>query len=111
MKANDSYFLFIQERFSKISGISYKKMFSGMGVYKNGVIFGMVIDGELYFKVDDSNREEFESSGASPFSYQSRGKEVTTSYWRLPEEILENKEELNDWINVSYSISLKNRKK
>ena len=111
MTDKDSYFQFVQERFTDVVGVTYKKMFGGMGLYKNGVVFGMIIQGELYFKVDDTNREEFESRKSVPFVYQSRGKNVQLPYYKLPEEILESPEELNAWVDISYHVSLNKKKK
>jgi DNA transformation protein and related proteins len=110
MSKNDSYFQFIQEKFQPFPGISFKKMFGGMGLYKNGIVFGMIIQGELYFKADEKNQEEFKSRDSHPFTYQSRGKEVTLPYWLLPEEILENGGELEEWIEKSYEVGVRRKK-
>ena len=89
----------VYDAFKDIPGITSRPMFSGWGIYKDGKIFSLIIGGELYFKVSDKNRSEFEKSDSHPFVYPRKGKSITMSYWTLPDEILENKEILLVWIN------------
>lgn len=87
----------------EISGISSRPMFSGWGIYKDGKIFALIIDGELFFKVNKNNQPEFKRRGSHPFSYSRNGKIVELSYWVLPDEILEDKKILAEWISKSIS--------
>ena len=59
----------IQDRLGKIPGITSRAMFGGWGVYKDGIIFAIIDDDQLYFKVDDQLQPEFEQLGSSPFVY------------------------------------------
>ena len=90
-----------------VPGISSKSMFGGWTLYQDGIIFGMIIDGELYFKVDESNIDDFKERGSHPFVYQGKNKPVTMSYWTVPEDILENQTELLIWIEKSIKASSK----
>jgi len=96
---------------SGIKGISHRAMFGGYGIYKDEIIFAIISDDKLYFKVDDSNRVDYEKHGSKPFVYsQGKHKATTMSYWELPSKILNNKKELPSWIQASYKIN-KQRKK
>lgn len=88
----------------EISGI--RPMFGGFGIYKNGIMFALIIDNELYFKADTSAAEFFQNFGSEPFVYESRGKQVKLSYWRVLPEILDDEETLNEWLNMAYSAAL-----
>ncbi len=46
-----------------IPSITSKAMFSGYGIYKRGVIFAIIAEGELYFKVDDKTESEYKKCG------------------------------------------------
>lgn len=84
-----------------VPGITSRAMFGGWGIYKDQVIFAIIIEGELYFKVDDSNRAEFERLGSHPFTYAKKdGKQVTMSYWLVPETVLEDREKLFDLLKL-----------
>ena len=90
-----------------VPGIVSKAMFGGWSIYKDGVIFGLIADGELYFKVDDSNIENYKQRESHPCVYEGKNKQVTMSYWTVPEDILENQSELLEWIEKSIKASSK----
>lgn len=93
-----------------VPGITSRAMFSGWALYKYRVIFGIVIDAELYFKVDDGNRAEFEKVGSHPFTYtKSDGKSAVMPYWLVPAEFMEDKDELMALIDRSIAVSKKQK--
>lgn len=66
-------------------------MFGGHGVFLDGVMFGLLADGDLYLKVDDENRGRFEEAGLAPFVYEGKHRPMQMSYHRAPEPI-------EDWV-------------
>lgn len=111
MKYSD-FALYIQDDvFAGLEGITFKSMFGGYGLYKNGVIFGLIADDELYFKTDDSFAQEFEKKGGRQFIYtHKKGKVTTMPYWTVPDEVLSDSQKLESWIDRSVSISLLKKK-
>ena len=87
-----------------------RAMFGGHGLYKDGIIFAIIVDDVLYFKVDDTNRADFEARGCSPFTYEAKEKRVSMSYWQVPLEVIEDGTELIRWAKKAYAVSLKSRK-
>jgi DNA transformation protein and related proteins len=88
---------FIEELLGSLAPVRIRPMFGGAGISADGMNFGLIIDDTLYLKVDDRNRAAFEAEGMSPFAYQAKGKPVTTSYWRVPDRLLEDPDEIADW--------------
>ena len=79
-------------------------------MYENGIIFAIIVGGELYFKVDDSNRKVFEQLESRPFVYSKNdGKPITMSYWLVPEEVMEDRERLYDLVGKSVAVSRKEK--
>lgn len=111
-KKDQSYHDFvIEDLLGDIDGISSRAMFGGWGIYKNSLIFAIIAEGELYFKVDDSNRRDFEKLGSHPFVYsQGNHKPTAMSYWLLPAEVQEDRELLAKYVNKSVAAS-KNAKR
>jgi DNA transformation protein len=70
-------------------------MFGGYGLYLGADFFGIVYDGRLYFKTDETTREKYRSRGMGPFA--PGGEQVLKSYYEVPEEIVEDDEELASW--------------
>lgn len=102
----------LSEVLSDIDGISSRAMFGGYGIYKDGVIFAIIADEQLYFKVDESNRSDYERYGSKPFVYsQGKHKATTMSYWELPADIQEDRVEIARWVQKSYEVSLCQKRK
>ncbi|PJZ23993.1 competence protein TfoX [Leptospira hartskeerlii] len=97
-----SFLTYVQDRLKVCGPLSYKNMFGGFGVYSGSQIFAMVIKDRLYFRVGQSNQAEYESAGMAPFTYAGKdGKLVRVSYWEVPEEVLEDDEDLVFWFRKS----------
>lgn len=91
-----------------VPNITSLAMFGGWAIYKNGIIFGIIANGELYFKVGEENRFEFEKMESHPFVYtKSDGKPVKMSYWLVPEEVMEDRERLYNLVDESIAVSYK----
>lgn len=103
---------FLSDVFNGIDGISSKSMFGGYGFYKDGIIFAIIADEKLHFKVGSSNQKDYEDYGSAPFVYPMKnGKTTTLSFWELPADIMEDKEILPSWIEKSVQASLLSKKK
>jgi DNA transformation protein len=88
---------FLEDLFAPVGGVRFRRMFGGLGIYREGVMFALVANDVLYLKADDTTRPAFEDEGCAPFRYEARGKAVTMSYWRLPERLFDEPEEFREW--------------
>lgn len=85
--------------------VTVRRMFGGGGVYCDGVMFGLIADDALHFKADESSRQPFEDEACSPFVFEGKGRTISTSYWRIPERLLDNADELVDWARVALGVA------
>jgi DNA transformation protein len=83
-------------------------MFGGVGLYAGDLFFALVANDELYLKVDDSNRPDFEALGIGPFRPFGPDGEAM-QYYPLPGEMLEDADTLSIW--VARAIDVARRKK
>ena len=60
----------------------------------------------LYFKVDDTNRADYEAAGTGPFVFTSERGQSTMSYYEVPADILENKEKMSQWALKALDVAL-----
>jgi DNA transformation protein len=103
----DSEFVsYIKDILKPFSGISFKKMFGGYGVYKNGKIFALISDDELYFKADEKSSKIFKKAGSERFSYEAKGKRIYLNYWKVLPEILEDEDRLKVWVRLVYDAAI-----
>jgi DNA transformation protein len=77
--------------------IRARNMFGGVGIYAADLFFALLDDDTVYFKVDDTNREQFKAHGMGPFRPYGEGGEVM-QYYEVPEEVLEDPEVLRRWV-------------
>lgn len=94
MKDN-SFRDFVLDQLRSLEDVSCRSMFGGYGLYLGADFFGILYDGRLYFKTDESTREEYRDRGMAPFA--PGGNQVLKSYYEVPEEIVEDDEELASW--------------
>ncbi len=97
MAYNEFVTYIIEDQLGAISHIRAKAMFGGYGIYTEDIFFAIIIDDTLYFKVDESNRTDYEKHGCSPFTYIIKGKTQTMQYWNVPDDVLENRDLLTTW--------------
>ena len=101
----------IAEMFSAYGPIQLKRMFSGFGLYSEGICFCLVLrGGEFYFKVDETSAPRFTAEGCKPFSYSQRksGKVITVnSFWQMPERLYDDPDELADWTRQAVAVALR----
>ncbi len=107
MPRSDFVEYIIGDQLSDVHGMSARAMFGGFSIYREGTIVGIVINDELYLKVDRTNQDTYIAMGSAPFEYQKKdGTKTTMSYWNVPLEVVEDREQLITLIDVSYEISL-----
>lgn len=96
----------VEDLFAYLSDVSARAMFGGYGIYRAGVMFGLVEDGELYFKVQDEQKEKYLEFGSRPFTYMKEGKPQELGYYFIPEEVQENNQLFRELAEDAYELAL-----
>jgi len=95
---------FVLDLLAGLPGIRHRAMFGGVGLYADDLFFGILASDILYFKVDDSNRQDYESAGAQPFKpYADRA--MTMPYYAVPIEIMEDATTLVKWAKRAVGVA------
>jgi DNA transformation protein len=81
-------------------------MFGGEGIYAGEQIIGLVIDDQIYLKTTESNRADFLAEGCEPFTYMRGKKRMATSYYAVPERLLDDSEEFAVWARKAQSAAV-----
>ena len=87
-----------------------RRMFGGAGIWSEGLMFALVFDGAIFLKVDAASIPDFEREGSKPFVYtraksQGRVGRASLAYWRLPERLYDDPEELAAWARRALAIA------
>jgi DNA transformation protein len=100
----------LEDLFAPLGGVTFRRMFGGLGIFRDAVMFAMVADDVLYLKIDAENEGSFEAEGCDPFVYSARGKETTMSYRRLPERLYDEPDEFEKWAVAAFDAALRAKK-
>ena len=85
-----------------------RPMFGGFGIFHQGLMFGLIADGNLYLKADDDSRGMFEAEGSDAFSYYKKAKRYQLSYYLAPEAFFEDPEACLYWARMAFDAALRN---
>ena len=89
-----------------IDGVSSRAMFGGHGIYKDGIIFGIIVEDELYFRVNEVTRAVYEARGSHPFVHRrASGVEAVMPYWLVPGDVLDDPGTLVRWVELAVGAS------
>lgn len=104
MPVSDEYLAYVIDQLECLGSIRPRRMFGGAGLYFEGLFFAVVADDVLYFKVDDSNRPDYEAEGMEAFR-PFPDKSMVMGYYQVPIDVLESKETIRDWAEKALRVA------
>ena len=106
MVASDSFAEFLREQLAPLGRITMRRMFGKTGVFCSGLMWGIVADDTLYVRVDDHNRTVFkEVESEPPLNYEKQGRTIDLAFWRVPEHLLDEPDELLTWARAALAAA------
>lgn len=87
---------FVLDQLEDLGGVLPRSMFGGIGLYRDGLFFGIVAGDVLYLKVDDRTRRDYEAAGMAPFKPYAH-RPGSMQYYAVPVGVLESASELAEW--------------
>jgi DNA transformation protein len=100
----------IIDLFAAFGRVSVRRMFGGFGIYADGVMFALASRGVIYLKADDETVAAFRQEGTGPFTYDTKhGKHASLSYWRLPDRLYDDPDELAAWAGIALAVARRSR--
>jgi len=93
---------FVEDQIGRVVPVRTRRMFGGLGLYSDGLFFGIVDDDTLYFKVDDATRPRYEEAGSAAFDPMGS---PMNGYWRVPAGVLEDVDRLAEWAREALEVA------
>lgn len=90
------------EQLSVLPEIAVDSMFSSYGLYADSIFFGIINNGRLYFKTNEVTSRKYRDRGMAPF--QPSSKQKLKNYLEVPEDIIEDSDELLSWAQEAISV-------
>ena len=97
------------ELLAGLGRLEARRMFGGAGLYRDGVMFAILDDDAVFFRVDDALQAEMEAQGSAPWVYSMKrdGTVRAMGYWRMPETAADDPDEAVAIARRSHAAALK----
>jgi DNA transformation protein len=104
MAVSSEYIDYILDQLACVGEVSARRMFGGAGIYRDCLFFALIANDTLYFKVDDSNKPDFETAGMGPFRPFGE-KSYAMYYYEVPIEVVEDGDTLRVWAEKALDVA------
>jgi DNA transformation protein and related proteins len=92
---DDSYKEFVMDQLRDLGGVTCRAMFGGYGLYRDGVFFGIIHKGRLFFKTHAATAKQYSDKGMKPF--RPRARQTLKTYYEVPEDVIDDPDRLSEW--------------
>ncbi|MEO0636696.1 MAG: TfoX/Sxy family protein [Pseudomonadota bacterium] len=100
------------ELFSSLPEVTPRRMFGGVGFFSQGLMFGLIAEGEIYLKCPDEEAHRFEEEGSHAFIYEGQKKgTIKIPYRTIPERLHDDRDELAEWVARTWHIAFEKDQK
>lgn len=110
MAVSEDYLEYLKELLEWLPALRARRMFGGVGFYSDEIFFAIADDAALYLKADSKSEAFYREGGGEQFTYEVKGKVSRMNFWSVPVEILEDQDEMRNWVRVAMETALRVRK-
>lgn len=107
MAASKEFRAFVADQLAGLGPVTVRSMFGGAGIFLDGLMFALIADDVLYFKVDERTRARFEAEGLGAFAYSKGDRVLRMSYFEIPERLYDDPAEMTDWARDAHEAALR----
>lgn len=104
LRVTGAFRSFVLDQLGDLGDVTARSMFGGVGLYANGVFFGLIARDTLYLRVGDANRADYERAKTRPFKPYP-GRTSSMRYYAVPTDVLESAPELATWARKALAVA------
>ena len=98
---------YLADVLTTLGKLETKRVFGLDGIKFDGVLLGFVIDEQLFLRTDVESCGDYVAEGGAPYTFSKRsGAKIITSYYRLPDRLYDEPEELVRWAHRARAAAL-----
>lgn len=105
MAVQAQYLAWILEQLAALRELRSNRMFGGVGLYSDGLFFGLIDDDTLFFKTDGSNAAAYRQRNMPRFMPFPGRPEAVLGYHQVPADVIEDAETLVEWARLSVAVA------
>jgi DNA transformation protein and related proteins len=106
MPVQPQFLAYVLEQLGALSALRSNRMFGGVGLYSDGLFFGLIDDDTVFFKTDDSNIAPYRERNMPRFMPFPDRPEAVLGYHQVPADVIEDAETFVDWARRSVAVAL-----
>lgn len=106
MRNKSSLASYVAEQLAFLGPISQRSIFGAVGIFIEDRLLGIVAGDLLYLHTGPSNRDEYLSRGCRQFKPYPNAFDLTTDHHQVPEDVVNNAEELRQWAERALQASV-----
>jgi len=100
---------YVVELLAGVGRVQAKRMFGGVGLFRDGVMFGVLLNDVVYFRVDDALQADLKAQGSSPWVYTRKGEAREMGYWQMPETAADDPDEAVTIARRAYAAAVRRK--
>jgi DNA transformation protein and related proteins len=102
---DESFKDFILDQLAAMEDVEARRMFGGHGLYHDETFFGIIHNGRLYFKTNETTVREYRQRKMKPF--RPSPKQTLKNYYQVPAEVIEDDDRLCQWAETAIECQKK----
>ena len=106
MAVQPSYLGYVLEQLGALTALRSNRMFGGIGLYSDGIFFGLIDDDTLFFKTDAGNSADYIARNMPRFMPFPDRPEAVMAYYQVPADIIEDADAIRNWARKSVAVAL-----
>jgi len=111
MASHSAFVDSLPDLLAELGEVHLRRMFGGYGVFKEGLMFGLVAEDRLYLRTDDESKGAYEERGCEPFVFGERnGVSIVSRYYEPPEAAFTNPHKMKPWALASWAATQRSAK-
>jgi DNA transformation protein len=110
MAVSTAFLDLLRDLLARLGPVTARRMFGGASIYADGILFALVDDDVLYLKADQTTQLRYEAEGLRPFTYEGQTGPVSMSYWRAPERLYDEPDEMLEWAREALTVAARSKK-
>jgi DNA transformation protein and related proteins len=106
MAVQPSYLEYVLEQLAGLPALRPNRMFGGIGLYSDGIFFGLIDDDTLFFKTGESNVASYRERNMPRFMPFPDRPDAALGYHQVPADVIEDADALREWARRSVAVAL-----
>lgn len=94
----------------QVAPIARRSRFDRCELYRDRILFALIVDEALYFKVDDRTRNDFLTAGLQPMPHNGSDEPTAIAYCQVPPEIVADQAQLTFWMEKAVAAGQRSQR-